>query len=88
MKGQLSIRKINKNDVSDLFDLLNNIDKKTKIFFHPHPFDRDTIKSICESEKDYYYVMTIGEKIIGYSFLRLFGYTIPSFKTGTSFNSN
>ena len=73
------IRSVEKRDVEELFNLLNDLDKKTKIFFHPHSFDYDTIESICKSKKDHYFVMILNKKIIGYSFLRLFGYEIPSF---------
>jgi RimJ/RimL family protein N-acetyltransferase len=79
MMENLLIRKINKNDAVELFNMMNDTDKKIKNFFHPHEFDEGTIKNICESENDHYYVMIKNKKIIGYSFLRLFGYEIPSF---------
>ena len=75
----LFIRNIEKKDVEELYDLLNNLDKKTKLFFHPHGFDYETIKKICLSNKDHYFVMILDNQIIGYSFLRLFGYKTPSF---------
>jgi RimJ/RimL family protein N-acetyltransferase len=76
---KLLIRDIDERDAKELFDLLNDLDEKTKAFFHPHTFDYDTIESICKSKKDHYFVMTLNKKIVGYSFLRLFGYEIPSF---------
>ncbi len=78
-KNYYLIRNIEENDVKELFDLLNNLDEITKKFFHPHPFDFETINNICKSKKDHYFVMVLDGKIIGYSFLRLFGYKIPSF---------
>jgi len=78
-KNSFFIRPIEELDTKDLFDLLNDLDEKTKDFFHPHPFDYNTVESICKSKKDHYFVMIIDNKIIGYSFLRLFGYEIPSF---------
>jgi RimJ/RimL family protein N-acetyltransferase len=73
------IRSLEENDARELFGLLNNLDEKTKEIFHPHPFDYETINNICKSKKDHYFVMILDEKIIGYSFLRLFGYETPSF---------
>ncbi len=78
-KSSFIIRPLKSSDAKDLFEFLKDIDKKTKNYFHPHSFDYDTIKKICESKKDYYYVLLINDRIIGYSFLRLFGYEIPSF---------
>ena len=73
------IRDIQQTDARELFDLLNGLDMKTKSFFHPHSFDFDTICDICKGKQDHYFVMVLESKIIGYSFLRLFGYKIPSF---------
>lgn len=73
------IRDIKEKDAKELFDFLNNLDDKTKNFFHPHSFDLKSIIEICKSKKDHYFVMFIDEKLIGYSFLRLFGFEIPSF---------
>ncbi len=73
------IREIRQTDAEELFGLLNNLDMKTKSFFHPHPFDYKTICEICKGKQDHYFVMVLGKRIIGYSFLRLFGYSVPSF---------
>jgi len=73
------IRSIEENDAMDIFNLLNDLDEKTKIFFHPHSFDFKTISNICRSKTDHYFVIFLKDKLIGYSFLRLFGYEIPSF---------
>ena len=73
------IRDIEEKDATELFNFLNNLDEKTKSFFHPHSFDFKTIFEICKSTKDHYFVMFFDDKLIGYSFLRLFGYEIPSF---------
>ena len=74
-----TIRNIEEKDIDELYLFLNNLDEKTKEFFHPHSFDKNTITSICTLKKDHYYVMVENNRIIGYSFLRLFGYEIPSF---------
>lgn len=83
-KGTISeepwvIREIQHTDAKELFGLLNNLDTKTRSFFHPHPFDFDTICEICKGKQDHYFVMVLEKRIIGYSFLRLFGYSVPSF---------
>lgn len=81
MKSQEKIifRSIKKNDVDQLYELLNSLPDKAKSFFHPHKFDKEVIRDICNHKKDHYFVLLINDKIIGYSFLRLFGYKIPSF---------
>jgi len=77
-KKTLIFRSFEKKDVKDVLDLLNSLSKKNKEFFHPHAFDEKTLLENINSD-DHYFVLTIDEKIIGYSFLRLFGYEIPSF---------
>jgi ribosomal protein S18 acetylase RimI-like enzyme len=78
-KNTISFRPVDKNDIEDLFALLNELSTDAKKFFHPHLFDKKTITEICLSVKDHYFVMILDGKIIGYSMLRLFGYKIPSF---------
>ena len=78
MNAFLKIREINSADAKDLFDWLNNLDEGTKRFFHPHSFDIKTIKNISKNQKDHYFTMRLDDKLVGYSFLRLFGYSIPS----------
>lgn len=73
------IRENKKEDIEELYKLLKDLTEKEKYFFHPHAFDRKTITEICTSKKDQYYVILLNNKIIGYSFLRLFGFKIPSF---------
>jgi RimJ/RimL family protein N-acetyltransferase len=70
---------VQENDVDELYTLLNGLTDTAKRFFHPHPFDKQTIRTICSSENDHYFVMLLDKRIIGYSMLRLFGYEIPSF---------
>jgi len=78
MTDDIEFRAITKNDVNELYELLNTLSEETKMFFHPHQFDKKTLEQICNSTKDYYFVLTKKKKIIGYSMLRLFGYNIPS----------
>jgi RimJ/RimL family protein N-acetyltransferase len=75
----VEIRKIKDSDAVALYNILDDLDEKTKGFFHPHSFDYYTINEICNSDKDHYYVMLLDNELIGYSFLRLFGYEIPSY---------
>lgn len=75
----LLIRKVQKNDVDDLHTLFKELSEEDKQFFHPHPFDKQSLKEICNSVKDHYFVMIFSNKTIGYSMLRFFDYKIPSF---------
>jgi RimJ/RimL family protein N-acetyltransferase len=72
-------RLVKEEDFNELYDLLNNLPENVRTFFHPHAFDLQTITEICTSKKDHYFVMEQNNKIIGYSFLRLFGYETPSY---------
>lgn len=74
----LIFRPLRKEDIDELHELLNNLSERAKLFFHPHPFDKKTLKELCSSERDHYFVLILDGKIIGYSMLRLFHYTVPS----------
>lgn len=78
-KNNINFRPVNRNDIGQLYAMLNELTTDAKKFFHPHSFDKKTISEICTSEKDHYFVMISDGIIIGYSMLRLFGYKIPSF---------
>lgn len=75
----LFIRKVQKSDVEELYALFKNLSEDDKQFFHPHQFDKQSLKKICNSTDDNYFVMILNNEIIGYSMLRFFGYEIPSF---------
>jgi RimJ/RimL family protein N-acetyltransferase len=77
--NNIKFRPIQKSDAKELFEMLNNLSSTSKRFFHPHPFNMKTINEICDSEDDYFFILTLNDKIIGYSMLRFFGYKIPSF---------
>jgi len=77
--GDILIRENKKENAEELYKLFEGLTEQAKYFFHPHAFDKETITEICTSKKDHYYVMLLNDKIIGYSFLRLFGFKIPSF---------
>lgn len=78
-EGKIIFRKFRRTDIDEIYNLLNNLSDESKKFFHPHPFDKKTLEEIYNAKKDHYFVLIFGEKIIGYSFLRLFGYEIPSY---------
>lgn len=78
-KNDIIFRSVNKNDIDQLYTMLNELTNESKKFFHPHSFNKKTITEICTSGKDHYFVMISDGLIIGYSMLRLFGYKIPSF---------
>jgi RimJ/RimL family protein N-acetyltransferase len=77
-KKPLIFRFFEKKDVKEVLDLLSSLSKKNKEFFHPHAFDEKTLLENLNSD-DHYFVLILDGLIIGYSFLRLFGYKIPSF---------
>lgn len=78
-EGSIIIRTFEDRDVDELYGLLQQLSENDKRFFHPHSFDLKALREICSSKKNHYFIIALGEKIIGYSFLRLFGYEIPSF---------
>jgi len=77
-KNSIVFRELRENDITGLLELLTELDDESKRFFHPHPFDIKTLMDNCKS-KDHYFVMNKNDLIIGYSFLRLFGYKTPSY---------
>lgn len=73
------IRTLEFRDINTLNILLQNLRETDKKFFHPHSFNLETLQELFKSKTDHYFVMELNKRIIGYSFLRLFGYEIPSF---------
>lgn len=78
-EGSIIIRTFEDRDVDELHELLQQLNENGKRFFHPHSFNLKALREISNSKKDHYFSMVLDGKIIGYSFLRLFGYEIPSF---------
>lgn len=74
----LILRSFIKKDVDEILEILYNLSEKNKQFFHPHKFDIETLIDNLNSN-DHYFVLILEDKIIGYSFLRLFGHELPSF---------
>ena len=71
-------RKIVKEDAEEVSTLLYGLSDESKEFFHPHAFNIETLKNVCDSV-DHHFVLIINNKIIGYSMLRFFGYSTPSY---------
>ncbi|KKM21206.1 hypothetical protein LCGC14_1637800, partial [marine sediment metagenome] len=65
---EIIIRLLKKSDEDKLFDFFENLSDKSKRWFSPHSFDKETIKSICEKTSEEYQrvVVLYQEKIIGY----------------------
>jgi len=76
--NSITFRQLKKNDVKELLFLLQDLSEENKKFFHPHKFDEKTLIENLNSN-DHYFIIKYDDKIIGYSFLRFFGYKIPSF---------
>jgi ribosomal protein S18 acetylase RimI-like enzyme len=83
--GIVKIRPLSKNDFEILYELFTAITDTDKYFFHPHPFDRETVKKLIEEVGDsnvFRVLMTIssGEKelAIGYGFLWDLNTDVPS----------
>ncbi len=77
--NNLTFRLLTENDLDELSCLLNSLSDEARKYFHPHSFDRKTLEQICRSKEDHYYVLTLDDTMIGYSFLRHQGHDIPSF---------
>ena len=74
------IRKLSKKDTEKFYEFFNSLSDKTKYFFHPHPFDRETAEKLC-SERDkntVRFVAIINKKIAGYGFLWNLNNDFPS----------
>ena len=68
---ELMIRSLKKGDKKILYEFFKSLSEKTKYFFHPHPFDKETAIKLCEEENsDVVRFITVdGNKIVGYTFL-------------------
>jgi L-amino acid N-acyltransferase YncA len=74
------IRKLSKKDTEKFYEFFNSLSDKTKYFFHPHPFDRETAEKLCnERDKNTVrFVAIINKKIAGYGFLWNLNNDFPS----------
>ena len=52
MKVTISMRFLQKTDEERLLQYFTQLSAETKSRFGPHPFDRDTVKHICNEQRD------------------------------------
>jgi len=78
--GEMLIRKLKKADTEKFYEFFTALSERTKYFFHPHPFDRETAEKLCnERDKNTVrFVVIIDEKIAGYGFLWNLNNDFPS----------
>lgn len=50
--GRISVRLLDSTDAQKLFDYLSSLSAETKSRFGPHPFDWQTVESICNNADD------------------------------------
>ncbi len=77
---KLKIRRLRKTDVNEFYEFFTCLSEKTKNFFHPHPFDRETAERLCK-EKDkntVRFIAIMDDKIVGYGFLWNLNSDFPS----------
>jgi ribosomal protein S18 acetylase RimI-like enzyme len=74
------IKKLRKRDTEKFYEFFTALSERTKYFFHPHPFDRETAEKLCnERDKNTVrFVVIIDEKIAGYGFLWNLNNDFPS----------
>lgn len=81
----VKIRLLNSKDTELLYDFFCTLSKKTKRYFRPHPFDRNTARKLTKrvgsSREKRYLLITFSkgkEAPIGYGFLTRFHTELPS----------
>jgi [ribosomal protein S18]-alanine N-acetyltransferase len=78
----LELTRLRASQVEALARMLSAIDRVGESRrFHPHPFARDYLDTLCDDRlQDLYYVLATGNAVIGYGLLRGWdeGYTVPS----------
>ena len=64
------IKRLDKEDVEAFYDFFKSLSEKTKNFFNPHPFDKETAQRLCEEKDENYerFVYYQEGKIVGYIF--------------------
>ena len=72
---KLEIRQLQKEDKEIFWEYFQSLSEKTKNYFQPHPFDKETAEKLCD-ENDPNIIRFIAvekannkEKVIGYTFL-------------------
>lgn len=80
----IEVRLLERQDASQLETFFQGIaeDDETTAYFHPHAFDADTARAICERQgADAYFAALEAGEIVGYGMLRGWdeGYDTPAF---------
>ena len=85
-RGRMEIRGLTPNDTALLADFFSVIasDEEASIYFHPHPFDVEAARTICDRRDpngDEYFAAFDGDRMVGYGMARGWaeGYDVPSF---------
>lgn len=78
----LELTRLRTSEVDALARMLAAVDRAGESRqFHPHPFARDHLETLCDKRRqDLYYVLATGDVVVGYGLLRGWdeGYTVPS----------
>ena len=72
LSNEYCIRQTNENDVMPLVKFFNEQPDSAFEFFNPHDFDERSIKKIVRNKAFQSFVVTDGERVLGYFFLRSF----------------
>ena len=70
---RVSVRPLKSSDVEALADYFLGVSERTKSYFAPHPFDRETAEKICKEFDDatLRLLAVCGDKLVGYFILTL-----------------
>ena len=70
---QVQFRRLNNNDLDNLYDYLRNLSSETKSRFGPHPFDNASLINFYQRDTNRGYIALNVEskEIIGYSILKI-----------------
>ena len=85
---RFKIRRLQEEDKRIFYEFFQALSKKTKNFFHPHPFDKKTAEKLCD-EDDLNIIRFIAveevngkEKVAGYTFLARINEDFPGLGIG------
>ena len=87
-KKELKIRRLQRKDKERFWEYFQALSERTKEFFRPHPFDKETAEKLCEeNDPNVARFITVEkinckEKVIGYSFLWNLNQDFPSLGIG------
>ena len=67
-----TVRQANLGDVERLVTFFKEQPDEAFKFFNPHPFDAKTISRLIENKAYLFFIVMMGEQVVGYFFLRCF----------------